>query len=90
MWFYCDQELYYEASSRKPSTQNIWYILVMVDELYRTFRKSFATLCEIRSLQEFFRENDTLPTKEASVDQYYNDEEQNTSSMAGKVGEPTL
>ena len=82
MWFHCDRELHYEAATRNPSTQNGWYNLGMVDEPHRTFRKSFATHFEIRSLHDFFRESDMWPTKADFVDIYYNDEELNTSNMA--------
>ena len=54
----------------------------MVGEPHRTFRKSFATHFEIRSLHDFFRESDMWPTKADFVDIYYNDEELNTSNMA--------
>ena len=79
MWFHCDQKLHYEAATTHPSTQNVWYNLGMVDEPHRTFRKTFATLFDVRSLQDFFRESDTWPAKEDFVDMYYNDEELNTS-----------
>lgn len=53
----------------------------MVGEPYQTFRKSFATFFDIRSLQDVFRESDTWPTKEDFVDIYYNDEELNAWDM---------
>ena len=78
MWFQCDQESHYEAATRNPSTENAYYNLGMVVEPHRTFHKLFATLFDIRSLQDFFRDSDTLSTEEDFVSNYQK-EELNTS-----------
>lgn len=54
MWFHCDQKLYYEAASRKPSTQNVWYILGRLDELFRTFQKSLLRCSRFEVFRTFF------------------------------------
>ena len=59
MWFYCDQELQYEAATRNLRTQNVRYNFGTVNKPHRTFRKAFATLFDIRSLEEFFFEKAT-------------------------------
>nr|CCA26764.1 AlNc14C411G11457 [Albugo laibachii Nc14] len=82
VWFRCDRVLHYEVATRNPNAETVWYNLGMVDEPHLTFRKSFAQVFEIRSLQDFFRDCDTWLTKQEFNDQFYNDEELNTSDMA--------
>nr|CCA18927.1 AlNc14C59G4390 [Albugo laibachii Nc14] len=82
VWFHCDRVLHYEVATRNPNAENVWYNLGMVDEPHRSFRKLFAQVFEIRSLQDFFRDCDTCLTKQDFIDQFYNDEQLNTSDMA--------
>ena len=82
VWFRCDRVLHYEVATRNPNAETVWYNLGMVDEPHLSIRKSFAQVFEIRSLQDFFRDCDTWLTKQEFNDQFYNDEELNTSDMA--------
>lgn len=61
--------------------KNVWYNLAMVNKPHQTFRRSFATAFEIRSLQDVLQESDTWAMNDAFVDIYYNGEEPNTSDM---------
>lgn len=58
MWPHCDQEFYFEAATRNPSTHTLWYKLGIANEPNRPFRKSFATAFERWSIRDFFREYD--------------------------------
>nr|CCA16769.1 AlNc14C25G2512 [Albugo laibachii Nc14] len=69
-------------ATRNPRTKNVCYNLGMVDESHRMFRKIFAQVFGIQSLQDLFRDCDTWLKKQAFVNKYYNDEKLNPSDIA--------